>query len=75
MVSNYEFVTLKFGLLNGGESDRKLPRMFIDKNLQMTHKKASCIDLTKKNLMQYIKNRCMRDCETHNHFTLALHKK
>ena len=48
MVSNYEFVTIKFGLLNGGESDRKLPRMFIDKNLQMTHKKASCIDLTKK---------------------------
>ena len=33
MVSNYEFLTLKFALVNEGESSRKLPKMFAGKNL------------------------------------------
>ena len=35
-VQNYEFTTLKFAPLNEGESNRKLPKKFTGKNLQMT---------------------------------------
>ena len=48
MVSNYEFLTLKFVSINRGESNRKLPKMFPGKNSQMTQKKASRADLIKK---------------------------
>ena len=39
MVKNYQFLTLKFVLLNGGESNRKLPEMLVGKNLRMIQKK------------------------------------
>ena len=48
MVKNYKFLTLKFVLINERESKRKLPKMFPDKNLRMTQKKASGDDLIKK---------------------------
>ena len=38
MVSNYEFLTLKYVSINEGESNRKLPKIFAGKNLQMTQK-------------------------------------
>ena len=39
MVQNYEFLTLKFVLINAGESNRKFPKIFQSKNLRMTLKK------------------------------------
>ena len=49
MVPYYEFLTLKFVLINEGESNRKLPQMFGGKNLRITHKKkALYADLVKK---------------------------
>ena len=38
IVSNYEFLTLKYVSINDGESNRKLPKIFAGKNLQMTQK-------------------------------------
>ena len=35
-------------MVNDGESDRKLPKIFNGKNLQMIQKKASRADLIKK---------------------------
>ena len=34
-----EFLTLKFVLINEGESDRKLPKVFAGKNVRMKQKK------------------------------------
>ena len=39
-VYNYELITLKFVLINDGESNRKLPKMFAGKNFRMTQKKS-----------------------------------
>ena len=42
-----EFLTLKYVLINEGESNRKLVKIFAGKNLEW-HKKASRADLIKK---------------------------
>ena len=34
---------LNFGLINKGESNRKLPKMFAGKNLRITHKKLHAL--------------------------------
>ena len=44
----YEFLTLKYVLINKGKSNKKLPKMFADKNNWMTQKKTSLADLTKR---------------------------
>ena len=36
LLMDYGFLTLKFALINEGELNRKLPKMFAGKNLQMT---------------------------------------
>ena len=60
MVTNYEFVTLKFVLINEEESNRrKLPKVFVVKNLRMTPKK---LILIKKRLTRCVKNGCVRGC-------------
>ena len=59
----FESVLNKFPLtflINEGESNIKLPKMFAGKNLQMTQKKASRADSIKKGLTKYVKNRCVR---------------
>ena len=38
LAENYDFLTLKFVLLNGREPNRKNPKMFAGKNLSMTQK-------------------------------------
>ena len=43
MVCNYEFLTLKCVLINEGESNRKLPKIFASKNLRMTQKKLHAL--------------------------------
>ena len=48
MAQNYAFLTLKFVLINEGESNRNLPKIFAGKNLRITQKKASRVDLIKK---------------------------
>ena len=44
MISNYEFLTFKFVLINEGESNRKLPKMFAGKKFNDTIKNDT-IDL------------------------------
>ena len=39
MVWNYKFLTLKFVLINERDSNKKLPKIFADENLQLTQKK------------------------------------
>ena len=39
MAQNYVFLTLKFVLINEGESKRNLSKIFPGKNLQITQKK------------------------------------
>ena len=58
MVYNYELLTLKFVLINEGESNKKLPKMFAGKNLRMTQKKLPALIESKKGLTRYVKNRC-----------------
>ena len=41
---DFQFLTLKFVLINDGESNRKLPKKFTGKNVRMT-KKVSCAEL------------------------------
>ena len=43
MVQNYEFLTLKFILINEGESNRKFPKIFVVKKLRMTQKKVHAL--------------------------------
>ena len=43
MVKNYDFLTLKFVLMNEVKSNRKLPKMFGVKNLRMTQKKLHAL--------------------------------
>ena len=38
MVQNYEFLTLSYALINEGESNRKLPKIFAGKSLRVTQK-------------------------------------
>ena len=45
---------------NKGESNRKLPKMFAGKNLQITQKKVLRADLIKKGQRQCVRNRCMQ---------------
>ena len=48
MLLSYEFLTLKFVLINEGESNGKLPKMFASKKFTNETKKVSCADLIKK---------------------------
>ena len=50
MLLSYEFLTLKFVLINEGESNGKLPKMFAGKKFTNETKKVSCADLIKKGL-------------------------
>ena len=47
MLLSYEFLTLKFVLINEGESNGKLPKMFASKKFT-NETKVSCADLIKK---------------------------
>ena len=62
---NYEFLKLKFVLINKGESNRKFPKMFGDKDLQMTHKKLHTLIYYKKSLTTgFKKQMCARPLNT-----------
>ena len=60
-LQNYVKTTLKFVLMNDGESHIKLPKMFADKKLETTQK-ASRTDFNKKGLTRCVKNRCVGGC-------------
>ena len=47
MLLSYEFLTLKFVLINEGESNGKLPKMFASKKFT-NETEVSCADLIKK---------------------------